>query len=305
MAYCTKCGSTLETNAKFCTKCGAAVDAADVQRSAKLIKCPECGEPIPSFSAACPLCGYELRGSKATSSVVELSQKLDEIERNRPRQDKKKRLFKNPNQEAVTPTDERKVTLIHSFPIPNTKEDLVEFLILAASNVDPRDFAETHQSTASQKALTDAWYSKMNQAYAKASIALGDDPAFIQAKKKYEDVEAQVAKNRRKTDLRLAAVLLICSFLSIFLICGIGNLYRCSLSPEQQLQYDIDHEESSCKSDENSIKSDIEDGDFDDARNKTYALEFDAELSEERYEYWEKRKEELLDTIDKAEARER
>ena len=41
-------------------------------------KCPHCGAEIPAFSDRCPACGSELRDIKATSSVKELFDKINE-----------------------------------------------------------------------------------------------------------------------------------------------------------------------------------------------------------------------------------
>ena len=41
-------------------------------------------------------------------------------------------------------TDEQEISLIKSFPIPNTKEDLYEFLILSQSNIDMEVYSSEH-----------------------------------------------------------------------------------------------------------------------------------------------------------------
>lgn len=284
----------------------------DYRKSFKLSKCPECGEAMPPFATRCPSCGSELQGK---NSIIELSMLLDEIERTRPKQDrirKIKRLRKNEAPEPVTPTDQRKATLIQSFPIPNTKEDLIEFIVLAASNIEPRDFAETHHSSSSNKAISSAWYAKMQQAEAKALVVLKDDPELKAALQKCEKMEKRVVKNRKKTELRsgISLTLGIFAILAVLLcVCIFNNnqekAYRASLSPEEQIEYDIAKEEESCKGDERTIKSYIEMGDYEEARDRIYVLEFDKELSEERHEYWENRKEELLQMVDDSQNRKR
>lgn len=96
-------------------------------------KCPNCGEVLQSFVINCPTCGHEFRGAKNSTSVREFAAKLEEIERSRPvkKFGLKKALA---NQTEVSETDLRKISLIRSFVIPNTKEDLLEFLVLASSN---------------------------------------------------------------------------------------------------------------------------------------------------------------------------
>ncbi|MCD7950508.1 MAG: hypothetical protein LUG12_09650 [Erysipelotrichaceae bacterium] len=49
------------------------------------------------------------------------------------------------------------------------------------------------------------------------------------------------------------------------------------------------------------INEDISNGNFKSARIKVYTLNFDKDLSEEKYEYWEQKKTELLEYIDEIE----
>ena len=313
MAFCPSCGSQVEATAKFCSECGSplgitANETGGERRDAKRIKCPECGEPIPAFSEHCPLCGYELRGSSAPTSVVELSKRLDEIERSRPRKEKKKkRLFNHEAMDLPSATDQRKATLIQNFPIPNDKESLIEFLVLSAANVDPHCFNGEHQD-GSRTVVNTAWYAKMNQAYAKAELVLKDDPALGFVKKKYEAVEKRIKRSKWSTRAINAAIVI--AFFAV--MAGLfayeiysgqqEKAYRASLTPAEQVEYDINEEEEDCKEDESSIKYNIEQGYYSKARDEIATLEFDEELSEARHKHWQKRKKELYKMVDEAEA---
>lgn len=151
MAFCINCGQELAEGAKFCANCGKAVGAsqngAKEQRKTvydgELHKCPNCGEQLDSFVTACPACGYELRGAKGTSVVNELAQKLERTE-----------------------SVEQKIDLIRNFYIPNTKEDIYEFFILATSNMSAGGYD------------AEAWYAKLEQAYQKAKLSFGSASEF-------------------------------------------------------------------------------------------------------------------------------
>lgn len=62
-------------------------------------------------------------------------------------------------------TDEfgQKLEMIKTFPIPNSKEDIIEFMILASSNI-----GYTEQKNKMDEAYEDAWVTKFMQGYQKA-----------------------------------------------------------------------------------------------------------------------------------------
>ena len=140
--FCSNCGNKLPDGAKFCNSCGVAVvsnTATTEERKTaydgEVRKCPNCGDVIDAYETVCETCGYEIRGRKATSVVYELALKLESI------YDIKKR-----------------EELIRNFYIPNTKEDIYEFFILATSNIESRC------------PENDAWISKLEQTYQKAKL---------------------------------------------------------------------------------------------------------------------------------------
>ena len=138
MAYCMNCGKELPEGAKFCAECGTSLGSVqsptDEKREpvyeGKLFKCPNCGEVLNSFTAKCPTCGHELRGTQATSAVREFAAKIEAIESER--KSRSRGLFIK----KITQVDEKKISLIRNFSIPNTREDLYEFLILSKSNIN-------------------------------------------------------------------------------------------------------------------------------------------------------------------------
>lgn len=321
MGFCGKCGYKLDEDIAFCPKCGASadmparkrIDFSQSVRSGDGHKCPECGEVLPAFTPLCPSCGFELRAKQSLSSISDLSRQLDEIEAQRPKSKaRKKRKERRDERLNVSSCDQRKVTLIQSFPIPNTKEDLSEFMLLASTNINPKAFAETADVSASERAVSRAWYSKMCQAYEKTRLFLKDDPTLAVLQARYEITVKAVKKYEKKTNGRqiaIAYLVMILIFVGIFVAAGISNAqrsaYRNSLSTEERLSYDMEQEEQDCKSDESTIRLYIKDGDYEKAENLVYALDYDAELSQERHEYWEKRKTDLLKTIDDAQTNQR
>ena len=173
MAFCINCGHKLIDNAKFCANCGTPVAYSEGNVNTRksvfegeLHKCPCCGEVLNSFISDCPTCGYEIRGSSSSRSIKEF---IDKIER--------------------ATTESQVVTLIRNFPVPNTKEDMMEFVILAATNADSEDI--------SSECVT-AWLVKLEQCQHKCSFMLKDDPDYDEIQSIYNEAVARVSKRQKK-----------------------------------------------------------------------------------------------------------
>lgn len=92
--------------------------------------CPNCGKQVPPITLKCD-CGYEFTSAKNVSSVQVLSDKIEAImskpyKQSDPNSDKYK--------EEVRQRYQRVKETINFFPVPNTKEDIIEFLALSAPN---------------------------------------------------------------------------------------------------------------------------------------------------------------------------
>ena len=123
----------------------------------ELHKCPSCGERLDSFVTVCPACGYELRNVKTNSPVESLVKKI----------------------EQASSLDEKN-ELIANFYIPNTKEDICDFFILALSNLEDESYD-----------TDDAWSAKLEQAYHKAKLSFGDTPEFEYLSQLYSKAKKQ------------------------------------------------------------------------------------------------------------------
>lgn len=175
MAFCTNCGQRIPDGAKFCANCGTAVEETKDNQSQRktvfdgeLHKCPQCGEVLEAFVTACPACGYELRGSSITSAVKEFAAKLDNAT-----------------------TEYQKANIIRSFPVPNTKEDIFEFMILASSNIDEHPNNEVFK----------AWIAKFEQCYQKAKLSFRQESDFVKIQAIYEKTAKEIKRIRRKGPL--------------------------------------------------------------------------------------------------------
>ena len=217
--YCNNCGEQLLPNSKFCNYCGTPMDNTKKEKKlieekketireeftkrkmvyeGKIHKCPNCGEVLEALIVNCPACGYELRDSKNSSAVEELSRKLEEIEEKRDKSRVSTQILGIFNLSVgLTKNDEQKISLIRNFPIPNTKEDLFEFLILSKSNIEI-DAYENTQIKSARLAVSDAWKAKFEQAYQKAKLLFKNDERMIEINKMYEEIDKSINKAKRK-----------------------------------------------------------------------------------------------------------
>ena len=174
MAFCRHCGQALGSGDKFCGVCGKAVEQ-EVERKqsydGEIHKCPNCGEVLASFLSNCPSCGCELRGIDSSNSVKELAKKIEELESKREKRTFVDVLRKKINKGELDPVDKQIISVIMNFPIPNTKEDIQEFMILASANMEVFSYGSEYDKAA-QSAIANAWKVKHKQAIQKEKVLL-------------------------------------------------------------------------------------------------------------------------------------
>jgi len=81
--------------------------------------CPACGSCIKSMKLACEACGHEFANIEANKSITNLLNRINV-------------LHKEPN-EKENLFNQRKADVINNTAIPNSKEDLIEFLTICSS----------------------------------------------------------------------------------------------------------------------------------------------------------------------------
>ena len=215
--FCPNCGAKINEGTKFCQECGSQIGEKTAEKvspppisseqtinelntkrqqeyAGKVIKCPNCGTVISQTTAICPGCGIRITGQAAVNSVKRFNEQLMQIELTR-----KKAKFMDVYTQSANPADTQKLSLIRSFPIPNTIDDIQEFMLLTVANIDRKLSNETASSKFTnmlnsgninlkvQKDISDAWVSKMQQVYKKAEILFPNDPMFKIIQQIYSD----------------------------------------------------------------------------------------------------------------------
>ena len=207
MAFCSKCGTKFKEGDKFCSCCGSKITISTslelsniicensnkkkykysndengtteptetktsrkIEFDGEIHKCPNCGETLKAFELVCPICGYELRNANNSNSIKELQEKL-----------------------LSAKTEEQRITIIQTFPIPNTKEDIFEFMFLATSSFD----ASYYVNHLEENDISDAWLAKIEQCYRKASYMFTNQTDFERIKGMYENVISEIEKHKK------------------------------------------------------------------------------------------------------------
>ncbi len=94
-------------------------------------KCPACGAMIQAFQTTCAECGYEFRGTGPNVFVKNLFDKLESVEKEISREQFKGGILdtqEKAEERYKQALIKRKGEIIRNYPIPQTKEDILEFL---------------------------------------------------------------------------------------------------------------------------------------------------------------------------------
>lgn len=141
-------------------------------------KCPSCGAIVESFTTRCPDCGHEFSNIGTVSSFNLLSSKLEALENK-----KKGTIWGVIKDESI---DKQKVSLINSFPVPTTKEDILEFVSMAAPLAKPATKLMIFSGLdAQQYSIAKAWKSKCEQVIMKARFSMKEDKSTLAEIEKY------------------------------------------------------------------------------------------------------------------------
>jgi len=156
MAMCISCGKRNPDTVKFCSGCGKPVGGAapapqfgggaSTQKAGGVNKCPACASPVESFQSRCTSCGHEINSVKASGTLQAFVKKLER---------------------ASTYTE--LCEMIEGFPIPNSKEDIFEFAILAVTKIKPES-----------PKTNSAWIAKLKQVHLKAQLVFAEDKSSME-----------------------------------------------------------------------------------------------------------------------------
>jgi len=168
------------------------------ERAGNVKKCPACGASVKAMELVCSECGHEYTKLKGNSTVLELVSKIDQIELEKLEAtrflDSVKKFEKQQEFES------RKKQVILNYPVPNSKEDILEFLTYSISKVT------------SSSGLDNPWAAKADEIVMKARILFKNDIEILSVLEKYE---ADLKKRKKGP---LIAILLVVLFIVLMAV---------------------------------------------------------------------------------------
>lgn len=185
MKFCTNCGKQLNDDAKFCDTCGAPVSGTqtppipgtnenvgdDTKRKEVFVgvkrKCPVCGAEVSAFALTCPN-GHELSGISVSKTSKDFQEGLIKYE------GKEERDF------------------VASFPIPNEREALGNFMLMVASILK-----QDMQNGADQMRVS-SFSSKFDEIKSKVYMMLKADDPIVGETKKWDSALNELYENYKK-----------------------------------------------------------------------------------------------------------
>ncbi len=139
-------------------------------------KCPSCGAMVESFSVRCPECGFEFNNVNANMTVTQFFNRMQQIEEN----SNSNLLSVYTKGLGVNKTINMKKSLIVNFPVPTTREDILEFLTLAVPQARKQSLFKRDED---YMYLRPVWLKKCEQIIMKARFSFKED------KKTLEEIE--------------------------------------------------------------------------------------------------------------------
>lgn len=131
--------------------------------------CPACGASVKAMTLTCSDCDHEFVSAEGNSSVKKLISEIEKIDK---KSNNSSKSIVNTVWDAAQ-TELKKNQLIEMFPIPNTKEDLFEFLTYSISKVN-------YQSH------TGPWPTKTNETIIKSRLLFSKDKEILKVLDSFE-----------------------------------------------------------------------------------------------------------------------
>lgn len=195
------------------------------QKLGDVVKCPSCGAQAIGGSAVCSECGYTFSNVAATRSVERLQEKLDEFNRRQEERFDKRSIFHNIGTAREKDYLFRsKMDIISTFPVPNTRADLLDFLTMLQARANSTG-PQNGQNRSKEEDLSYAYWLLYTNCINKAKLSFSKDkdfgPYFSMYDKELQKTKGILGYLRRNRKARLLVIIII-GFLFLTLLDSLG-----------------------------------------------------------------------------------
>lgn len=162
-----------------------------------VMKCPNCGEPYQPGAYKCPTCGHVFQNVRANLSSVRLAAGIQKL------------LDRAKGKELSRKEFDQICSYIRNFPIPTTKDDMLEFILSLKAKTTVQDYVD----------IVSSYNAKLKETVAKAKIIFADDPQIQAAVKEVTKFKWSNLTYETKF-LMILGILFVLSLLIIFVTGG-------------------------------------------------------------------------------------
>ena len=171
--------------------------------------CPACGSSVKAMELTCSDCGHEFTNTKANSTLLKL---LGEIEKINNKEIASPQILKGAlgdqaKKNAIdVEKNKLKSELIENFPIPNTREDILEFLGYSLS----KGKDNSYMSYFDGYSTSGAWRKKAEELIIKSKIMFKNDSEFFRQIENYEiDLKSSIKSRNRIRNFMIGVIAII------------------------------------------------------------------------------------------------
>lgn len=281
MPFCRECGYKMTDEATVCLVCGWKTgeeirSKRQEEWAGKIIKCPSCGARLTSYTAICPDCGHELNSTRISDSLSLFIKEINEC-------DQKISCSKEENgtgwskwepwqkvgwvllniitlaiplliinligKPSLIKEEKIKASKINNYTFPNNRGAILEALSFIESKVI---FLSKEKISANSHYWLNLWTTKADQLYKNAEVLFPNDAI---ANERYNNIK-RINKEFNKKNRKRKTIIIICIVLILSYVIGSG------LEKERKTQELY-----------SQVEALINDGNLDEARNKTDLIE--------------------------------
>ncbi len=206
-------------------------------------KCPSCGSIAESFSLKCDECGYEFRNVEANLSVKKLTEELARIDSDfHSKTSIKSKSFNDEVDEYLTKEErkkeeeERKKELytrqseaIRNFPIPNSKDDILELLYFVTPKAN-----EVVGIFSLESIKVNAWKNKLIEIKSRAKSACNNDPKMEALLVEFEQLHKIDTKGAISAFVKKYGIIFWPTFGVVFVFLLFFTLKTCETNKENE-----------------------------------------------------------------------